>query len=202
MKADALILAGGKSRRMGGNHKGNLMFQGQTFQERIISELKKEAQTIWVSYGKDVKSKNTDCRVVHDIYPDCGPIGGIHAGLSACTNALVMVASCDLPFLKIELYRWLCDRLLEAESEQGIQYEGVVPVVNGRIHPLSAVYRKSAAKMAERQILTGNYRMCDLAEDSRIFKVQIPVNMVRMLTNVNTLEEYEKFNRELLKKGT
>ena len=49
MKADGLFLAGGASRRMGGNHKGNLMFQGQTFQEHIISELKKKAETIWIS---------------------------------------------------------------------------------------------------------------------------------------------------------
>ena len=41
MQADGLILAGGKSTRMGGRHKGDLFFQEQTFLERIIEELKK-----------------------------------------------------------------------------------------------------------------------------------------------------------------
>ena len=196
MKADALILAGGASRRMGGNHKGNLTFQGQTFQERIISELKKEAETVWISYGREKRGEHTDCPAVMDIYQDCGPIVGIHAGLSYCENELVMVSSCDLPYLKIELYQWLYGRLLREEGN-GNHYEGIVSMSGERVHPLTAIYRKTAAVIALEQIQKGNYRLRDLAADPRILKVSVPDEMAFMLTNVNTIEEYKKIQKEI-----
>lgn len=197
MKADGLILAGGASRRMGGNHKGNLMFQGQTFQEHIISELKKKAETIWISYGKDKKCEDADCRVVMDIYQDCGPIGGIHAGLSSCEQEFAMVASCDLPYLKIEIYEWLYNQLLKTEAEQGIRYEGIVAMNGERIHPLTAVYRKTAAEVALKQLKMQNYRLRDLVADPCFLKVQVPDEMAFMLTNVNTIEEYNRIQKNI-----
>lgn len=194
MRADGLILAGGASRRMGGNHKGNLIFEGKTFQERIISELKKEAKAVWISYGREVQKEEQDCRIVMDIYAGSGPIGGIHAGLNSCEQELVMVASCDLPFLKVELYQWLYEELLRTEQENQRRYEGIVPMIKDWVHPLSAIYRKSAAAIAEEQIQCGNYRMRDFAAHTDILKVDVSgyPAFVKMFTNVNTLEDYER----------
>ena len=80
MQADGLILAGGKSTRMGGRHKGDLVFKEQTFLERIIEELKVEAETVWISYGTLIRREYPGCQIVQDEYPDRGPIGGFHAG--------------------------------------------------------------------------------------------------------------------------
>ena len=54
MRADGLILAGGKSTRMGGAHKGNLMCGNETFTMRLIREMQKEAQQVWISYGEKI----------------------------------------------------------------------------------------------------------------------------------------------------
>ena len=48
---DLLILAGGKSRRMGGRHKGNLILDGESFTQRLIRELGDGAEHIYLSCG-------------------------------------------------------------------------------------------------------------------------------------------------------
>lgn len=190
---DGLLLAGGKSSRMGGRHKGDLLYGNETFTTRMIHEFSKDADTIWISYGAKVHGTYENCRIVRDIYPDCGPIGGIHAGLKACESDEVMVAACDMPFLKIELFRYLYKQMEEAGKQEKVAYDGAVSVLDGRIHPLSAIYRKTAALVMEQQILNGNYRIRAALDKMKILYVDVTGNarFAYMLQNVNTMEEYK-----------
>ena len=77
MQADGLILAGGKSSRMNGIHKGNLMYRQESFVDRLVNEFKKEARNIWISYGNQVHKEYKGCKIVLDKYMGCGPIGGL-----------------------------------------------------------------------------------------------------------------------------
>lgn len=192
---DGLLLAGGKSSRMGGRHKGELIYEDKTFTERMINEFAKEAETIWISYGDRIHYTDDRCRIVRDIYPGCGPIGGIHAGLTACKTDEMMVSACDMPFLKIELFRFLKKRIEDAEGQGQSAYDGAVPFFNGRIHPLSAIYRKeNVLKVMEMQIIAGNYRIRDALNQLHVLYVDVSTNMefAKMLQNVNTVEEYQK----------
>lgn len=193
---DGLLLAGGKSSRMGGRHKGDLLYGNETFTTRMIHEFSKDADTIWISYGAKVYGTYENCRIVRDIYPDCGPIGGIHAGLTACESDEVMVAACDMPFLKIELFRYLYKQMEEAGKQEKVAYDGAVSVLDGRIHPLSAIYRRTAALVMEQQILKGNYRIRAALDKMKILYVDVTGNarFAYMLQNVNTVEEYRKIN--------
>lgn len=190
---DGLLLAGGKSSRMGGRHKGDLLYGNETFTTRMIHEFSKDADTIWISYGAKVYGTYENCRIVRDIYPDCGPIGGIHAGLTACESDEVMVAACDMPFLKIELFRYLYKQMEEAGKQEKVAYDGAVSVLDGRIHPLSAIYRRTAALVMEQQILNGNYRIRAALDRMKILYVDVTGNarFAYMLQNVNTMEEYK-----------
>lgn len=206
MDMEGLILAGGKSTRMGGRHKGSLTYRRETFVQILIRELRGLAQQIWLSYGRDRREEYEGCTVLRDIYEECGPIGGIHAGLRACRQEWMMVAACDMPLLKIELFRYLQKELEYAESRRrylqdpngssqaGSFYDGVVPVAAGRIHPLAAIYRKGAEGILEKQILNGNYRLMDALEHMNILYVDVSEcqTFPEMLRNINTTEEYEK----------
>lgn len=140
MKAEGLILAGGQSTRMGGCHKGNLLYGDETFTQLLVKELKKAVSCVKLSYGHEIKDGGCGCPVVMDIYPECGPIGGIYAGLKACESEWMLTVACDMPLMKITLYRYLMDILKKEEKETFI-YDGAVPVTDGRIHPLAGVYR-------------------------------------------------------------
>lgn len=193
MEAEGLVLAGGKSLRMGGRHKGGLLYQNESFTQILIKELKKETPWVRVSYGRERKEDCGEYPAVMDIYPDCGPIGGLHAGLRGCRGEVVLTAACDMPLMKIELLRFLLKSMRRNETA-GALYDGAVPVTEGRIHPLAAVYRKSAADTFEEQIKKENYRLQVALRHLRILYVDVTGNKIfeQMLRNINTREEYER----------
>ncbi len=193
MQAEGLILAGGWSTRMGGNHKGSLIYRGEAFTQILIKELKRETSCVRISYGRKIKEDWGCCPAVMDIYPDCGPIGGIHAGLSACLSEWLLVAACDMPFLKIDLFCFLMDRIYEMKKK-GVSCEGAVPVSEGRIHPLAAVYKKGIEKIFEEQIQTGSYGIRDTLKRLNILYVDLTKDKIfkQMMQNINTAEDYER----------
>lgn len=197
MQAEGLILAGGRSTRMKGLHKGNLLYKKKTFTQILEAELKKEVSRVSISYGVERKEYAGECRIIMDIYPGCGPIGGIHAGLRECMDEFLLTAACDMPLLKIELYRYLYDALLRKEA-QGISYDGAVPIADGQIHPLSAIYKRQAGGVMEEQILDGNYRLRDALSRMNILYADITEQKiyVQMLRNINTLKEYERLIKD------
>lgn len=192
MQAEGLILAGGRSRRMGGIHKGILTYNGETFTQRLINELRREIVCVRISYGSEVREDYGGCPIVMDIYPGCGPMGGIHAGLESCESQWLAVAACDMPFLKARLFCFLMDRLSKTKGE-GIDCDGAVPVLGGRIHPLAAVYQTGTAGIFEGQIRKGNYRVQDVLKRLNILYVDLTGQKIweKMLQNINTAEEYE-----------
>lgn len=186
---DGLILAGGKSSRMGGKHKGFLKCKDKTFMDRLIEELGSVAEHLWISYGTEIHAEYSMGTIITDIYPGCGPISGIHEGLKSCMSRELMVAACDMPYLKGELFSYLSEKLLESTED----VEGVVPVVAGKIHPLAAIYKKRTLPVFEEQIKEGNYRLRDALGKMNILYVDMTgeEKWENMLRNVNTPEEYK-----------
>lgn len=187
VQMDGLILAGGKNSRMKGNYKGNLIYGNETFIEKIISELEKITKQIWISYGDKMHDLYKDCRIVQDQYPGCGPLSGLHAGMKMCDSEIVLVAACDMPFLKAELYQYLI-QFLE------VQYDGVVPIVEGKMHPLAAIYRTNIALRLEEALKKKHYKMQMVCRELNLKYVDVSdtETYCRMLTNINTLEEYKE----------
>ncbi|MCI8864436.1 MAG: molybdenum cofactor guanylyltransferase [Lachnospiraceae bacterium] len=198
MQAYGLILAGGKSTRMEGIHKGDLFYRRQTFLERAVQELGKETEEIWISYGEEDRGRREGCQIIMDEFPGCGPIGGIHSGLKNGKRQWAMVAACDMPFLEISLYRFLFDKLEQANKARQPEYMGAVPFSEGKIHPLAAIYHKGLWKALERQIKKGKYRLTDALSQERILYVDLTKEeaLGTMLQNINTTVEYKKLNRE------
>lgn len=184
---DGLILAGGKNSRMNGSYKGNLIYGNETFIEKIINELEKITKQIWISYGDKMHDLYKGCRIVQDEYPGCGPLSGIHAGMKMCDSEIVLVAACDMPFLKAELYQYLI-QFLEA------QYDGVVPIVEGKMHPLAAIYRTNIVLRLEEALKKKHYKMQLVCRQLNLKYVDVSdtEEYCRMFTNINTMEEYKE----------
>jgi len=184
MKFGAVILCGGKSRRMG-TDKARLTINGVPFLERIAFELR-EFEELLISVDSIENHPQTVYPSVVDLYPNCGPLGGIHAALSACESDALLALSCDLPLFSHELGEYLCLQLSP-------DADAVVPITSdGRLHPLCAVYRKTALPVFEQQLKTGNFRMRDAIADLNV--VYLPMAQTpcseKWLENVNTLNEY------------
>ncbi len=185
MKFGAVILYGGKSRRMG-TDKAMLPLDGLPFLERLAFELSGFNELL-ISVDSLETHPQIKLPAVADIYPSCGPMGGIHAALYTCKADALLALSCDLPLFRRGLGEYLCSKLSP-------DADAVVPITSdGRVHPLCAVYRKTALPIFEQHLNSDNFRMRDALTELQV--VYVPMNDTsyseKCLQNVNTPAEYD-----------
>ena len=189
MKIGAVILAGGKSNRMGCD-KAVLSFEGQSFLARIIKELEGFDEIV-LSTNNAEQYGAYGLPVVKDIFTDCGPIGGLHATLSFCKSDALFFVSCDTPLFEGALAAYLC-------AKAGSDIDAVVTVSrDGFMHPLCAVYKKSAAAVFEKQILSGQNKIVDAYNQMKMRYVPLANTPYAetLLYNVNTPEEFARLKQ-------
>ena len=202
MKIGCAILAGGKSSRMG-TDKALLEFEGKQFITQIAEELSWFDERI-IARGGNSRLEGElerEWTVIPDFYPDHGPIGGLHAALSACESDALFVVTCDMPLIRSELVRRLCEEMQNADGpgsalagEHVDAYDAIISVgMDGKVHPLCGVYRKSALPVLEEQILSGRNKVMAVLERLQVKYVSIDSSAeAQQLSNINTPLDYEK----------
>ena len=198
MELQGLILAGGKNRRMQGRFKGGLILGGETFLSILLAEMRKVSENILISVGDKPVDIPAGCQVVKDIYPGCGPMAGLQAGLAASHADLVLAAACDMPMLRAEFYLYLVDHFQKAVQE-GKPCDGVVPLHEGRPEPLAAAYRATAAGVFEQALKSGQYRIRNALDRLHILYVKPDDVYIPMLQNNNDPQEYDKVCQTITK---
>ena len=102
MNFSAVILAGGKSLRMGCD-KAWLEIEGQTLLARQIALARETgAAEIFIAGRSDTDYSSFGCRVLPDKFFDAGPLAGIERALAAANETLLLVLAVDLPQMKAE----------------------------------------------------------------------------------------------------
>lgn len=140
MKFSAVILAGGKSTRMG-RDKAWLPLDGQPLLAKQIAVVRKlHPAELFISGRADTDYSSLGYPVLKDEFADAGPLAGIAAGLQAAAAPLVLVLAVDMPEMTSATLRDLVGRCGEGT--------GVVPRVGHRLEPLAAFYPTAAAPLA------------------------------------------------------
>jgi len=140
MKFSAVILAGGKSTRMG-RDKAWLPLDGQPLLARQIAVVRElDPVELFISGRGDTDYSSLGYPVLTDMFPDAGPLAGITTGLLAANAPLVLILAVDMPEMSSAILRHLVGRCGEGT--------GVVPHVGHRLEPLAALYPKAAAPLA------------------------------------------------------
>lgn len=149
------VLAGGRSSRMGAD-KAFLEIDGQTLLERTLAVMRAvcEAVTIVGDPARFQELKTSQpTPVVADIFPGCGPLGGIHAALAFSKAELNLMLAVDMPFVSSDLLAFLL------ETAQKNDALVTVPRIGDRFQPLCAVYRRAFSGVAESTLRTGKYKI-------------------------------------------
>ncbi len=137
MKVTAIVLAGGKSLRLG-RSKALETIGGKSLLECVIERLTPLTNAILIITSRQQANLPVACRaeVLVDTYPDKGPLGGMYTGLLASRSSYSIVVACDMPFLSTELLGYMI----------GLSpgFDAVVPrLEEGMAEPLHAIYSKS-----------------------------------------------------------
>lgn len=209
MKIGCAVLAGGKSSRMG-TDKALLELDGKNFIKKLCDELDFFEEKI-IARGNRSDLKDISWKIIPDIYPQRGPIGGLHAVLSICESDALFCVSCDMPLLQNALVKELCEYFKFKSAEADLGERCVVPVgqytsasklnqevdaviavtEDGRKHPLCGIYRKSVFPILEEQILLENHRMMAALDRMRVEYVILDSQDSQQLKNINTPEDYQ-----------
>jgi len=175
-----------------GRTKATLPFGPETMLERVVRLVGQSAEELVVVAAADqeLPALPDTVRIARDQHPDRGPLEGIASGLRALAahTDIAFVTSCDVPLIVPAFIT----RLFELIGS----HEAAAPLVEDRLHPLSAVYRTSVLAAVEQQLAADQRRVTDLLAQLNTRPVTAAEFAAvdpdgRSLQNVNKPAEYE-----------
>jgi len=190
----SLILAGGLSTRMG-TDKALLPIDGKPLLYRLVQQLSGLTQHVTISVGSPEREalyreslgdlgEKVSC--VTDRFQGCGPLSGLHAGLSSIAEGYVFTMACDMPQLSEELLS-----LLMVHTDSGAD------VIHASGQPFHALYHVKIAPEIEAALKDQDYRLMKLLQRLRTAEVNLQENgLASVFTNLNTPDDYNKYVAE------
>ena len=158
------VQAGGKSSRMG-EDKALTRLAGIPLIERVLARIDGLADEILITTNRPENLTHLNLRMASDEIPGAGALHGLKTALSTAQGDVVLVLSCDTPFVSRELLEHLLDRAHEADV--------IVPEHGEKYEPLQAVYNRAFCLPAvETALASGERRMVSFYPQVRILPVE------------------------------
>ena len=182
-----IILAGGKSTRMGSD-KGFVIYQNKPFIQHIIDALQPLVNEIIIV------SNNPDYDVfklkrIDDIIKDAGPLAGIYTGLYHSKTDLNLVLSCDIPAINQDVLKQL---ILQKNEEIDV----VQAQSNGKTMPLIALYNKRCANTCLALLESGERRLRFLIKQLKSKTIVLDNTLEKYTANINSQSDLKQLNNE------
>jgi molybdopterin-guanine dinucleotide biosynthesis protein A len=190
-EASTVVLAGGRSNRMG-EPKPALPFGAATLLGRVVAELKTAFDDVVIvaaPLGALPLIPDSPVTIVRDERAYQGPVGAIARGLEAARYDIAFACSCDLPMLSARVALEMVARLAD--------YDAVIAEVGGVLQPLHAVYRRRCAAALRAIEARGEQRLQAIAAEVRTRRLseagmrEIDPELTSFM-NINTPEDYSR----------
>lgn len=180
MEITAVILAGGKSSRMG-KDKGLIEVNGKPMIQHAIDTLQELKVPILIVANNPLYEQ-FNCPVFSDEIPDKGPLGGIYTALMHAETESVLILSCDTPFITEDILKKL---IIES-----IGYSVIVASDGEREHPLIGVYHKAALGKIKQSLATDQLKLSDMYHGLRYKVVEFDAKShASSFMNINTHDD-------------
>ena len=186
-----VILAGGRSRRMGEN-KAEMIFEGEPLLARVARRLAPAVDDLLVIGPQSLVPLALRARVVEDALPAIGPLGGLYTALTVSIGARIFLVACDMPFIRLGLVRAML-AFAETHSDADV----VALEANGRMQPLHAVYSRACLPAVERAVKASDHSLHALhvqltvvAIDAETVRCEDPDGLSAF--NVNTPDDWQR----------
>ncbi len=191
----AAALAGGLSRRMGTDKALlPLMAGGEPMLGLVLERLRSVSDDVLLVANEQERYGSFGARVVPDLHPRIGALGGIHAAITWSAHEHCLVVACDMPFL--------CLPLLRRMVSEPRNYDVLVPLIPGEsrqrgdglvFQTLHAIYSKQCLPFIENRIAEGDNRVVSSFEDVRVRTLDVVEILrwdpdLRSFFNANTPE--------------
>ena len=153
----AVILAGGKSSRMGFD-KQFLKINEVRIIENLIHELKNEFKDIIIVTNKPQEYKLDGVRIFSDEIKEFGPLSGIQAGLKESKSEFVYFIACDMPNVSLKYIRYMKEKLKNSKAT------ACVTKIEDKVEPFNAFYSIAVLPQVEKLIKLNRRSMMGLID--------------------------------------
>jgi molybdopterin-guanine dinucleotide biosynthesis protein A len=191
----AAILAGGRARRLGGVDKASLPIGRARIIDRQLAALSAVTDDIRIVADDRERYAGLGLRVIADVIPDAGPLGGLYTALVDAAHQRVLILACDLPFVTPALLHRLA---AESDSPEQVDraIDAVVPRSARGLEPLCALYMKDCAGAARARIERGDLKVAGFLADLRLRELGpealAPYDDGSLFENVNTPHDHAR----------
>ena len=198
----AIVLAGGKGKRMGMTEKALLEFKGKSILERQLESLFQVVDEVILSF-RDIAQKERfrpvlekfssyEVRFCFDTLVNAGPLEGIRAGLLQSRSEYSFVCAGDMPFID--------SRVVDFLFEKAIGHNAVLPKwEDGKFEPLHAVYSKKIITEIEKALEKGKHSVLTPVFETpdvvfiEISEIRIIDPDLKTFVNINTAEDLKSY---------
>lgn len=187
----AVILAGGKSSRMGFD-KQLLKINERRLMDSLIMKLNQEFDEIIIVTNRPECYKGLGDKIISDIIVGRGPLSGIHAGLTMASNEFSYFLACDMPNINFDYIRYM------KNSIRCIDTSACITRFGSWIEPFNAFYSKKLKIEIEKHLFSGNRSINSLLEKVDVYYIseeearRFSPNW-DMFLNLNTKEDLNSY---------
>jgi molybdopterin-guanine dinucleotide biosynthesis protein A len=192
---EAVILCGGKSRRMDFD-KSLAKINGKYMIEMIYEKLAQCFASVKLCADSQERLSVLNLEVIEDkIAGRIGPVAGIYSALAQAAGPYVFVAACDMPLLNTAHIEFMKNLL----TQHAYQPQALIPRHGGYIEPLYSFYATGLAETFAAEIAQGNFKIHDILQRcntlymaekySRMFDENLS-----MFTNINYKTDLERIS--------
>jgi molybdopterin-guanine dinucleotide biosynthesis protein A len=148
---------------MGGQPKALLEVGRRPIIDRVVEVLRAVTAEVLIVTNTPELYAFLGLRMVPDVFPDHGSLGGIYSGLRAAGGDAAFTVACDMPFLDSEVARLVVARAGEADV--------VVPEVGGRLETLHASYARTCLPHMAARLSAGELRVTGFFDQVRVLTI-------------------------------
>ena len=177
-----IVLAGGQGRRMGGVDKGLQPLHGKAMIEHVIARLAPQVDEILINANQNLE---TYAHFGYRLVPDAvggfaGPLAGLHAGLKQARHGMVLTVPCDSPFLPLDLFARLENKI--GAKDLAVAKTGDQP------HPVFSLVRVSVLGHLAQFLAAGGRKIDAWYATLQVVEVSFD-DEADAFRNINTREE-------------
>ena len=170
-----VVLAGGRSRRMGGGDKCLLPLGGQPVLAHVLERLKPQVSQIVIAANGDLtRFAGFHVPVIADhIDGHAGPLAGIHAGMdwahaNVPDSRFVITVASDTPFFPADLVTRFCAAI------EGRDLKLLVASSRSGVHPVFGLWPLTLAAVLEASLRSGKRKVTDWVRERRAEEISFP----------------------------
>jgi molybdenum cofactor guanylyltransferase len=187
----AVILAGGQGRRMGGQDKGLIEFDGKPLAAILVDNLRQQAVDIVINANRNhAQYQQFGCPVISDQLEDYqGPLAGFASAMAAVDSAFILTLPCDGPLLADDYVARFIASYNENDATVQVAFDGerlqpVHAMIKVDLLPSLKNFLDSGDRKIDRWYARHDYARVDFSDCANMFRnINTPADKESLQSN-------------------